>query len=63
MNKNLFPRLDKDGLTVTPFLIGTGLNKETLKRVGVRPLLQGIVLWIAVGIGSLVLILANWIHA
>ena len=54
--------LGKAGLTVTLFLIGTGLNKATLKRVGVRPLVQGMVLWIAVGIGSLALILANWIH-
>jgi uncharacterized membrane protein YadS len=54
--------LGKAGLTVTLFLIGTGLNKATLKRVGVRPLVQGIVLWIAVGIASLALILTNWIH-
>jgi len=54
--------LGKAGLTVTLFLIGTGLNKATLKRVGVRPLVQGMVLWIAVGIGSLALILTNWIH-
>ena len=32
--------IGKIGLTVTLFLIGTGLNKETLKRVGARPLLQ-----------------------
>ena len=55
-------RLGKIGLTVTLFLIGTGLNKETLKRVGVRPLLQGVTLWIIVGTATLTLILANWIH-
>ena len=53
--------LGKIGLTVTLFLIGTGLNKETLQRVGVRPLLQGLVLWIIVGTASLALILFNWI--
>src|ERR1700757_3425975 len=53
--------LGKIGLTVTLFLIGTGLNKETLQRVGVRPLLQGLILWIIVGTGSLALILFNWI--
>jgi uncharacterized integral membrane protein (TIGR00698 family) len=53
--------LGKIGLTVTLFLIGTGLNKETLQRVGVRPLLQGLLLWIIVGTGSLALILFNWI--
>ena len=55
-------RLGKIGLTVTLFLIGTGLNKETLKKVGVRPLLQGLTLWIIVGSATLALILVNWIH-
>jgi len=50
------------GLTVTLFLIGTGLNHNTLKRVGVRPLLQGFVLWTILGTGTLALILFNWIH-
>jgi uncharacterized membrane protein YadS len=53
--------LGKIGLTVTLFLIGTGLNRQTLQRVGARPLLQGLVLWIIVGSGTLVLILFNWI--
>lgn len=51
----------KIGLTVTLFLIGTGLNKETLQRVGARPLLQGLTLWIVVGAGTLALILSHWI--
>jgi uncharacterized integral membrane protein (TIGR00698 family) len=50
------------GLTVTLFLIGTGLSKKTLQQVGVRPLLQGILLWIAVAVGSLTLIRGGWIH-
>jgi uncharacterized membrane protein YadS len=54
--------LGRIGLTVTLFLIGTGLNKETLQKVGVRPLLQGLTLWIIVGAGTLVLILFNWIR-
>jgi len=54
--------LGKIGLTVTLFLIGTGLNKKTLERVGARPLLQGLALWIIVGSGALVLILLKWIH-
>ena len=55
-------RLGKIGLTVTLFLIGTGLSKKTLKQVGVRPLLQGVTLWILVGTATLALILTNWIH-
>lgn len=54
--------LGKIGLTVTLFLIGTGLNKETLKKVGVRPLLQGLTLWVIVGTATLLLILFNWIR-
>jgi uncharacterized integral membrane protein (TIGR00698 family) len=50
------------GLTVTLFLIGTGLSRETLRTVGVRPLVQGILLWIVVASASLALILAGWIR-
>jgi uncharacterized membrane protein YadS len=49
------------GLTVTLFLIGTGLSKQALVQVGIRPLLQGVTLWIAVAAGSLALICASWI--
>jgi len=55
-------RLGRIGLTVTLFLIGTGLSKQTLRSVGVRPLLQGLALWIIVGTCTLGLILTNWIH-
>jgi len=55
-------RLGRIGLTVTLFLIGTGLNKATLKKVGVRPLIQGATLWILVGTATLALIVMNWIH-
>jgi len=54
--------LGRIGLTVTLFLIGTSLNKQTLAKVGVRPLLQGLVLWLIVGSATLALILGNWIH-
>ena len=54
--------LGKSGLTVTLFLIGTGLSRQTLQCVGFRPLLQGLTLWIMVGSGTLALILLNWIH-
>ncbi len=45
--------LGKAGLTATLFLIGTSLSKQTLRQVGVRPLVQGIALWIIVGTASL----------
>ena len=50
------------GLSVTLFLIGASLSRESLKRVGVRPLLQGLLLWIVVGTTTLSLILLHWIH-
>lgn len=45
------------GLTVALFLIGSGLSVQALKSVGWRPLLQGIVLWIAISTVSLWIIL------
>jgi uncharacterized integral membrane protein (TIGR00698 family) len=45
--------LGKAGLTATLFLIGTSLSKKTLQQVGVRPLVQGVVLWVIVGSASL----------
>lgn len=51
--------LARIGLTVTLFLIGSHISRETLKRVGVRPLVQGVTLWIIVSILSLWLILTG----
>jgi uncharacterized integral membrane protein (TIGR00698 family) len=53
--------LGKSGLTVVLFLIGTGLSRETIRRVGVRPMLQGVTLWIVVATVSLLAIRAGWI--
>jgi uncharacterized integral membrane protein (TIGR00698 family) len=55
-------RLGRLGLGVTLFLIGTTLSRESLRKVGARPLLQGVLLWIVVGTASLLLILKGWIH-
>jgi uncharacterized integral membrane protein (TIGR00698 family) len=44
------------GLTATLFLIGTGISRSTLREVGWRPLLQGVLLWLGVGLTSLYLI-------
>jgi uncharacterized membrane protein YadS len=41
------------GLTLTLFLIGTGLSFKTLKTVGFVPLLQGIMLWTFIAVASL----------
>jgi uncharacterized integral membrane protein (TIGR00698 family) len=55
-------RLGRLGLGVTLFLIGTTISRDTLKTVGARPLLQGVLLWIVVGSVSLCLILRGVIH-
>lgn len=49
--------LAKKGLTVTLFLIGAGLSRQVIKQVGVRPMIQGVVLWIFIGLISLGVIL------
>jgi uncharacterized integral membrane protein (TIGR00698 family) len=53
--------LGRLGLTATLFLIGTGISRATLKEVGWRPLLQGVLLWAAVGLASLYFIRAGMI--
>jgi uncharacterized integral membrane protein (TIGR00698 family) len=44
------------GLTATLFLIGTGISLATVRSVGWRPLLQGVLLWIMVATVTLYLI-------
>jgi uncharacterized integral membrane protein (TIGR00698 family) len=53
--------LGKHGLAATLFLIGTGISIATLRNVGWRPLLQGILLWIVVGATSLYFIRSGFI--
>ncbi len=48
-------------LVLTLFLIGTGLTREVLVRVGLRPLAQGLLLWIVVGSATLAAILSGLI--
>ena len=45
------------GLTLTLFLIGAGISQKTLRAVGWKPMAQGIVLWLAISAGSLLVIL------
>jgi len=58
---HVLSNLGKLGLTATLYLIGTGISRATLRQVGWPPLLQGIILWILVGVTSLWLIFAGWI--
>jgi uncharacterized membrane protein YadS len=45
--------LAKIGLTVTLFLIGAGLSRKNMAAVGIRPFIQGIILWVLISLGSL----------
>ena len=56
-----FFTLGRFGLTATLFLIGTGISRSTLKEVGWRPLLQGVLLWLGVGLTSLYFIRTGFI--
>ncbi|RYE21790.1 MAG: putative sulfate exporter family transporter [Sphingobacteriales bacterium] len=43
----------KKGLTVTLFLIGAGLSRKAIKAVGVKPFLQGVILWVVISVTAL----------
>ena len=43
-------------LTITLFFIGASLSRDVLKAVGVKPLVQGILLWIVISFSTLVYI-------
>lgn len=47
----------KRALSVTLFLIGSGLSVSAVKQVGVRPLILGVSLWFVISVSSLVVIL------
>lgn len=48
-------------LVLTLFFIGSNLTKETLKSVGFKPLIQGVLLWLLVASASLAAISLGWI--
>ncbi len=49
-------------LVLTLFLLGAGISREALRRVGARPLVQGVVLWVVVGSATLLLIVGRVIR-
>jgi len=49
--------LARIGLTITLFLIGAGLSRKSIAAVGARPLILGILLWIAISSVSLFAVL------
>ena len=49
--------LARKGLIITMFFIGASLSTNVLKAVGLKPLVQGVLLWLVISIGSLVYIM------
>ncbi|MDE5821189.1 MAG: putative sulfate exporter family transporter [Paramuribaculum sp.] len=49
----------KKGLVLTLFLIGASLSLKTIKAVGVKPMLLAILLWIVIGVSSLLVVRAT----
>lgn len=49
--------LAKQMITLSLFFIGCGLTRKTLKAVGLKPLVQGVVLWLVISCVSLAYIL------
>ena len=47
----------RKGLIITMFFIGASLSMDVIKSVGIRPLLQGVLLWIIISAASLAYIL------
>ncbi len=58
---HLLSSLGKLMLIFTLFLIGATLSPGALRKVGPRPLIQGVLLWIVVAVASLLAIRAGWI--
>lgn len=50
--------LAKHMITLSMFFIGASLTISTLRKVGLRPMIQGIVLWICVSAISLAFIIS-----
>jgi uncharacterized integral membrane protein (TIGR00698 family) len=45
------------GLTLTLFLVGAGVSRSAIAAIGVRPMLQAVILWLVISAGSLGMIL------
>ncbi len=54
---SIFVAMAKKGLTVTLFLIGAGLSIQTIKSVGIKPMMFGASLWILISVISVSIIL------
>ncbi len=49
-------------LVLTLFLIGSGMGRASLKRIGLRPLIHGLALWIIIASASFLAISMGWVN-
>lgn len=45
------------GMVVTLFMIGASLSLQSIKQVGIKPLVQAVLLWVVISVSSLVVVL------
>ena len=46
-------RIARKAMTITLFFIGASLSRDVLKAVGIKPLVQGILLWVVISVSTL----------
>ncbi|ADD67812.1 Uncharacterized protein family UPF0324 [Denitrovibrio acetiphilus DSM 12809] len=54
--------IGKRMMVFTLFLIGAGLTVSELKKIGMKPLVMSVLLWVIVSVVSLTVILEGWAH-
>ena len=54
--------LARKTLTITLFFIGASLSFDVLKAVGIKPLIQGVLLWIVISVSTLAYIYLFWLY-
>lgn len=54
---NFLNMISRKALTITLFFIGAALSRDVLKNVGLKPMIQGVSLWIIISLASLAYIL------
>jgi len=52
----------KKMMVLTLFLIGSNLTKDTIKSVGLKPFIQGVLLWFFMATGTLAAVYLTWIN-
>ena len=49
--------LARKGLIITMFFIGASLSRDVIKQVGIKPMIQGVLLWLVVSLSTLAFIM------